>query len=147
MRLSTLADFDLHYTWMEYLDFGSGGQYLAIVDGALTGERLAGPVRFLNTPVKRPDNVNLPALRGVLTTPSGGKVYLELNGVSLLRARDQARVCTASVMFRSNSAEHAWLNDAFGLLEGVLDASNRARGRIHLCENTIGLDEPGGPAR
>lgn len=141
MKLTPLADFELDYSWMEFLDFGNGGQYLAIVDGTLTGEQLSGAVRFLNVPVKRPDNVNLPALRGVLTTPTGSKVYLEMNGVSLLRAADQARVCTASVMFRSGAPAHAWLNNAFGLMEGILDASNRARGRIYLCENTAGLNE------
>lgn len=147
MRLTTLADFELNYTWMEFLDFGSGGQYLAIVDGSLTGAQLSGAVRFLNVPVKRPDNVNLPALRGVLTTHAGSKLYLEMNGVSLLRAADQARVCTASVMFRSGDTGYAWLNNAFGLMEGVLDASNRARGRIYLCENTFGLNERETPDR
>lgn len=147
MKLTTLADFELSYTWMEFLDFGNGGQYLAIVDGSFTGDQLAGAVRFLNVPVKRPDNVNLPALRGVLTTQSGSKVYLEMNGVSLLRAADQARVCTASVMFRSGDPAYAWLNNAFGLMEGTLDASNQARGRIYLCENTHGLNEVAAPAR
>ncbi|AGC43733.1 hypothetical protein MYSTI_02417 [Myxococcus stipitatus DSM 14675] len=141
MRLTALAEFELSYTWMEYLDFAPGGQYLAIVDGAFTGERLAGEVRFLNVPVKRPDNVNMPALKGVLTTSSGAKVFVEMAGVSLLRAVDAARVCTASVLFRSANADFAWLNNAFGLMEGVLDASNTARGRIFLCENTVGLDD------
>jgi hypothetical protein len=137
MQTTVLADMTARYTWLEFIDFGAGGQYLGTLEGTLTGERLSGSLRMVNIPPKRPDDVNVPTLRGALTTGDGAKIFLEMNGVALLRPADQARVFTTSVVFRTGDARYAWLNNAFGVQEGVLLSPESIRARIHLCENTI----------
>lgn len=138
MRLSPLCDFEFRYTWTEFVDFGAGGNFVGTLDGLARGDRLNGTLKLVNAPPKRPDNVNCPAIRGILTTGDGARVYLEMNGIALLRAEDKARVFTTSLGLRSGDPRYDWVNTVFGVVEGVLDsAMDKAQARAFLCENDL----------
>ena len=140
MQLVTLCDVELHYTSLESIDYGAGGQLYGTMEGTVRGERLNGRIRLTNLAPRRPDNVNLPTLRGLLDTNDGAKIYVELTGVAHLRSADQARVFVTSFTFRTSAERYAWLNTVFAVLEGVLDkvqVGGIARGRAYVCEVTI----------
>ena len=75
MDLLPLGDVELHYTSLEFLDYGVGGQHYGTLDGWLRGEDVRGELRLTNLAPRRPDNVNLPTLRGLLTTEDDALVY------------------------------------------------------------------------
>jgi hypothetical protein len=126
LKLTPLCDFEFQHTSTDFVGFGAGGQYLGTLDGAAKGERLSGALKLVNTPPKRPDNVNCPTFRGILTTEEGAKIFLEMNGIAILRAEDQARVFTTSLLMRSGDARYAWVNTVFGVMEGVLNTTTDA---------------------
>lgn len=140
MNLSKLADFELRYTTFESLDYEPGGQLYGVMEGRLSGDRLAGRLHLTNLAARRPDGVNLPTLRGLLTTDDGATVWMELDGVATLRPEDKARVFVTRCVFRTGDERYRWVNTALGLIEGVLDqvaAGGRAHGALHLCEPTV----------
>lgn len=140
MELVELCDVDLTYVTLESLDYDAGGQLYGTMEGSLTGERLSGTLKLTNLATRRTDNVNLPTLRGVLDTPDGARVWVELDGVATLRAEDQARVFVTTFRFRTRDEQYAWLNTTFGVLEGMLDTvgvGGRAHGRLYACRPTL----------
>jgi hypothetical protein len=140
VQLGELARVDLRYTTLEVLNYESGGQIYGTMDGSLTGDRLSGKLRLTNLAARRPDNVNLPALRGVLTTYDGAPVWVELDGIATLRQEDGARVFVTACRFRTGDERYGWLNYVVGVLEGVLDSvgvGGVARGHLFECLPTI----------
>jgi hypothetical protein len=140
MDLVEIGDLDLTYTSIEVLGFGGEGQIYGGMDGRITGDRLSGGLRLTNLARRRPDDVNLPTLRGVLTTDDGAAVWVELDGIATLRTADAARVFVTACRFRTGSEQYAWLNTVVGVLEGVLDTvgvGGKAHGRIHECRATL----------
>ncbi len=107
MNLVPLCEMQMHCTWLDYVDYGVGGQYVGTLEGTVTGDRLRGTLKSVNVPAKRPDNVNCPALRGIIVTHDGAKIYLEFNGIALLRPEDKARVSTTSMSLRTGDARYA----------------------------------------
>lgn len=140
MELVELADVELTYTALEALDHGNGGQLYGTMDGRLAGDRLAGSLRLTNLAPRRADGVNLPTLRGVLTTEDGAAIWVELDGIATLREEDGARVFVTTFRFRTGDERYEWVNRTFGVLEGVLDSvavGGTARGRLHECHATV----------
>jgi hypothetical protein len=140
MNLVPLCDVTLRYTSLESLDYGAGGQIYGTMDGSVSGERLRGTLRLTNLAPRRPDNVNMPTLRGILDTEDRAKIYVELTGIANLRPVDRARVFATSLTFRTGDVRYQWLNSSFAILEGVLDhvsVGGIARGQAHLCEVTV----------
>jgi hypothetical protein len=140
MELQHLAALELTYTALEAVDFGAGGQLYGTLEGTLTGERLGGKLRLTNMAARRPDDVNLPTLRGILTTGEGVTIWVELDGIATLRPRDGARVFVTTCRFRTADARYGWLNTVFGVLEGVLDSvgvGGKARGQLHECRSSL----------
>ncbi|HLM06005.1 MAG TPA: hypothetical protein VK402_12555 [Blastococcus sp.] len=140
MDLVPIGDVDLTYTSIDLLAFAGEGQIYGGMEGTLRGDRVSGSLRLTNLARRRPDDINLPTLRGVLTTEEGASVWVELDGIATLRPTDSARVFVTACRFRTGSEPHAWLNDVVGVLEGVLDSvgvGGRARGRIHECRPTL----------
>lgn len=136
MQITPLFDFEMRYTSLESLDYGAGGQIYGTLEGSVSGEKLRGTLRLTNLAQRRPDNVNLPTLRGLLDTDDGAKIYVELDGIATLRESDKARVFVTSMTFRVGDARYGWLNTTFAVLEGVLDSVSVgavARGRCHRC--------------
>jgi hypothetical protein len=141
MKLWKLADFELRYTSIESLDYEPGGQVYGTMEGSFSGERLRGALRLTNLAARRPDNVNLPTLRGLLTTEDGARVWVEMDGIATARPSDNARVFVTRCAFRTGDPGYRWLNTTFAVLEGVLDqvaVGGRASGELHVCEASIG---------
>ena len=144
MDFLPLGDVELHYTSLTSLDYGAGGQHYGTMEGWLRREDIRGELRLTNLAPQRPDNVNLPTLRGLLTTEDGAVIYIEMNGIATLRPADDARVFVTSLTFRTGDAGYGWLNTVFGILEGILDTTALlARGRAYRCHPTIAGPEPG----
>jgi hypothetical protein len=140
MELVELATLTLTYTSLESLDYGAGGQLYGTMEGRLDGDDLRGSVRLTNLAPRRADNVNLPTLRGVLTTDDGATAWIELDGIATLREADRARVFVTSWRFRTGDERYEWLNTTFAALEGVLDAvdvGGQARGRLYALRATV----------
>lgn len=140
MNLSPLCEIEMHYTWIEFVDYGADGQYVGTLEGTVRGDRLRGSLKTVNVPAKRPDNVNCPAIRGIILTDDGAKIYVELNGIALLRVADKARVFTTALTLRTGDARYAWVNDVLGVAEGVLNTTtDQAVVRAFACENTLAM--------
>lgn len=140
MEISMLAAVELTYTTLESIDYASGGKLYGTMDGTVTGERLNGRLRLTNLADRRADNVNLPTLRGVLTTDDGASAWVEIDGLATLRAEDGARVFVTSCRFRTGDERYAWLNTRFTVLEGILDSvgvGGVARGQLFECHATL----------
>ena len=140
MELVRLGDMELTYTSLESFDFGADGQLYGTMDGRLTGERLNGKLQLTNLAPRRADNINLPTLRGIMTTDDGASVWVQLDGIASLRPSDGARVFVTTFHFRTGDDRYAWLNSVFGVLEGVLDSvgvGGVARGRAFECRATV----------
>lgn len=76
----------------------------------------------------------------MLTTHDGASVWVEMDGVAMLRPADNARVFLTRCSFRTSNPDLRWLNTAFVVLEGVLDkvaVGGTARGELHLCQATV----------
>ena len=140
MELTPIGDVELTYRTLVSVGFGADGQLYGAMDGVITGDRLSGRLELTNLARMRPDNVNLPTLRGLLTTDDAAQVWVELDGIATLRPDDGARVFVTSCRFRTGSPTHAWLNTVVGVLEGVLDTvgvGGRARGTLFECRATL----------
>ena len=140
MEFVELGELELTYTSLDSLDYGSDGQLYGTMDGRLVGDRVKGELRLTNLAPRRADNVNLPTLRGVMTTDDQAAVWVELDGVATLRSSDDARVFVTAFRFRTGDDRYTWLNSVFGVLEGVLDSvgiGGRARGRLFECRATV----------
>ena len=140
MELVLLGELELTYTSLESFDFGADGQLYGTMEGRLIGDRLNGELQLTNLAPRRADNVNLPTLRGVLTTDDGVLVWVQLDGIATLRQSDKARVFVTTFRLRTGDDRYAWLNSIFGVLEGVLDSvgvGGVARGHAVECRPTI----------
>ncbi len=140
MEISKLAVVELTYTALESIDYVSGGQLYGTMEGSVTGDRLSGRLRLTNLAPRRADNVNLPTLRGVLTTEDGARAWVELDGMATLRQEDRARVFLTTCRFHTGDERYGWLNTLFAVLEGVLDAvgvGGVARGELFECHATL----------
>jgi hypothetical protein len=140
MELVELGEVELTYTALESVDYGSGGQLYGTMEGKLVGERLSGAVRLTNLAARRADNVNLPTLRGVLTTADAALIWVELDGIATLRPSDGARVFVTACRFRTGDERYGWVNTVVGVLEGVLEAvavGGTAHGRLFECRATL----------
>ncbi len=138
MKLTPICEMTMHYTWLDYVDYGVGGQYVGTLEGAVTGDRLRGTLKSVNIPTKRPDNVNCPTVRGIIVTDEGAKIYFEFNGIALLRPEDKARVFTTSLSLRTGDARYAWVNTIVGAVEGILNTTTeQLLLRAFACENEL----------
>lgn len=135
MELVELGSMELRYVEMEIINYEAGGQGFGRMEGRLEGGRLAGDIKLFNIPPKRPDNVFMPTLRGILTTAEEAKLYMEMNGISL--AREDRRHFVTSLTFRTADARYDWANHVFGIVEGILTPDGLARCRSYICEPTI----------
>jgi hypothetical protein len=144
MKLTPLCDFDLRHTDLEVLDYDVGGQLYGPLECPLVGERFRGDLRMTNMASKRPDDVNLPTVRGLLTTDDGAKVWRVMDGIALARPTDDARVVTAAVTFRTGDSRYTWLNTVFAVTEvtlGTVATGGVVRHRDYHCEPTIGTTD------
>jgi hypothetical protein len=149
MKLTPLGKMDLLYvgpSW-GFVDYGAGGQYYAALEGEWRSDRITGRLRLTNLASKRIDNVNTPALRGVMETDDGAAFYVEMNGLSQIQ--EGGRVFVSSLTLRTAHPEYQWVNTLFAVVEGELHGPPkpnefRARCRVYACEATITTIPQGG---
>jgi hypothetical protein len=138
MKLTPICEMTMRYTWIDFVDYGVGGQYVGTLEGTVTGDRLRGSLKCVNVPAKRPDNVNCPTVRGIIVTEEGAKIYFEFDGISLLRTEDNARVFTTALSLRTGDARYAWVNNTVGAVEGILNTTtDQLLLRAFACENEL----------
>jgi hypothetical protein len=140
VKLTKLCNLELRYTSLQAVDYEPGGQLYGTMEGRAIGDRLSGSLHLTNLAARRPDNVNLPSLRGLLTTDDGATVWLELDGIATLRSSDNARVFVTSCRFRSGDPAYRWLDTVVAVVEGVLDrvaVGGVARAEVYACEPTL----------
>jgi hypothetical protein len=141
VRTEKIGDLDLSYSSLEMLSFEPGGQIYGTMEGRLDGERLSGVLQLTNLAERRPDNVNLPTLRGILRTDDGAVIWVQLDGIATLRPEDNARVFITTFRCRSGDERYGWVNTLFGVVDGVLDqvaVGGRARCEVFECRSTVG---------
>jgi hypothetical protein len=138
--LNLIGDLELTYRTLQSLDYGVGGQLYGTMDGTLRGDRVGGALELTNLAQRRPDDANLPTLRGLLRTDDGADIWVELDGIATLRPSDRARVFVTAARFRTGDARYGWMNTTVGLVEGVLDTvgiGGVARARLWECRATL----------
>ncbi len=149
MSLVHLFDADLQYQQdIEPLvpSEGREGELIGSGDGTVNGDRLVGRLRwsmFAADCVFRVDGFETsssgdhvcttnPAL--VLETDDGATIWIDAKGYGLRResAAPNWRL-TASLRFQTDDPRYSWLDNAFGIWEGVFDEDARhARYRAFL---------------
>lgn len=140
MELVPLAVSKLTYRSLELIDYEHGGQAYGSMDGTLSGDRLSGRLHVTNLAARREDGVNLPTLRGLLTTDDGARIWVEMDGVATRRESDGARLVVTAVRFRTGDARYGWLNTLLAVQEGVLGKDGDdlvARGTLSECRPTV----------
>ena len=141
MELVPFAEVEFRYTSMHRVDYGVGGQFYGVMEGSLQGERLAGRLDLTNLATNRPDDVNTPTLRGILTTADGKTVWTELDGLAVMS--DRSRAFVTSARFRTGAPGYEWLNTLFCLVEGVLDTETlTATCQVYECRHRLARAAP-----
>lgn len=80
-------------------------------------------------------------LKGVLTTSSGAKVFVEMAGVRCCAYADAARVCTAFVLFRSECGLRLVEQRLFGPMGGGPGCLQHGLGAASSFMRSPGLDD------
>jgi hypothetical protein len=138
VELVELARMHLRYRSLDVVRYEVGAQFYGVMEGSLTGERIGGALHLTNLAQGRPDGVNTPTLRGLLTTPQGDLVWLEMDGLATLRQPDEARVFVTTCRLRTAAASLSWVNSVVGAVEGVLDTeTGEAHAVLYECRPTL----------
>lgn len=100
---------------------GAEAQGFGTGTGQAVGERLSGPIRWANYPRMTDDGLLMPDARGLVATDDG-PVLFELHGYSVSPTPDATtRTVSASIVFRTDSQRHRWLNTAIAVHDGTID--------------------------
>lgn len=146
MRLEPLCKLELSYREEQFYGgkfalvkaYGSNeGTAYAEGDGKVEGSRLKGRMRWVNNPHSRSDGVMQPDIHGVILTEDGAKVLFALSGRIVFKGDLGSEL--ASIRFETEDARYQWLNNAFCIMEGVLD-DFVVRASVYQCVNEL-LDE------
>jgi len=138
VELTELAVVELTYLDVASLGHAPGGQFYGTVEGSVTGPRLAGNLRLTNLASARPDSISTPAMRGVLTTEDRASVWVELDGLAMLRPEERTRIFVTSARFSTLDGRYDWLNAVVGVLEGMLDTDTmQAQAQLFECRPTL----------
>jgi hypothetical protein len=133
--------------------YGLDSDWIGYVNGTgtVTGPRLRGTVRWSNHPHRREDGMWLPAIDGVIELAPHADVLFSFRGYNYSlteRFEYTRRAVLGGITFRTASAEHVWLNDVYGVLEGVASAAPNEHWRIRVfeCRNELARLRPVPPA-
>jgi hypothetical protein len=125
MRLDRLCSIEFRYLDAYFpKPYGDeSGPGWGIGEGAVSGARLSGTLRWSNHPSLRSDGVALPDFRGVISTADGAKVLVSFTGRTVFVPRGHQTVGRQLLLalFESDDEQYAWLNSEVGIAEGVHD--------------------------
>jgi hypothetical protein len=125
MRLEPIFDMELDYAdgffviapygGTEGAGYGSGR-------GRVTGDRVAGDVRWSNHPRRREDGVLIPDAHGVIETEDGARIVFHLAGYSTaLEGSKTKRAIVSPATFATDDERYRWLNNVVAVGEGTID--------------------------
>lgn len=140
MRLEHLCDLELVYQHTDLLD----GKFVLVQPyggeegtGSVTGDRLAGTVRWVNHPHRRNDGAMLPDVHGVIRTTDDALVMFSLTGRTVWTEAGPGRQ-VLTTLFESEDERYVWLNGVYCVLEGAIDPERMAmRARVYVCINEL----------
>ena len=89
--------------------------------GTATGQ-IEGTVVWSNYPHRRTDGRMLPNVRGLITTPDGASILVELRGRTIFEG-DKPGLQNLVGWFESDHASYRWLNDLVCIAEGLISAT------------------------
>lgn len=112
-------------------------------EGTISGDRLRGSVRWMNSPHRRSDAVMLPHAHGLIRTDDGASIVFLLEGRTPLEG-NEANQQLLRFTFETDDVRHAWLNTAFVVAEGVIRESELGPGlyvmhaELYRCIHELG---------
>jgi hypothetical protein len=125
MRLEPIFDMELDYTEGFFIIAPYGGAEGAGYGsgrGRVSGERVAGAVRWSNHPRRREDGVLMPDAHGVIETDDGARIVFHLGGYSTaLEGSSTRRGIVSPATFATEDPRYQWLNDVIAIGEGTID--------------------------
>lgn len=143
MRLEKIGRLELVYTDMDVeFPHAEGGQVYGILTGTLDAGSLRGSIHATNLARHRPDNVFTPALRGILSTPEGTKVFFTMDGLSVpdAKANPPRRIVTTGITLFSPEERFRPWNESYLLAElvgGAVGASWGVVGDLYRCVSEL----------
>ena len=144
MILEHLCDMELGYKDQFQLIKPFGGEEgsgYGEGEGVATGEKLAGTIKWANHPHRRSDGRMLPDAAGIVITSNGAKVTFRMQGRTTFRTNDKGERKGGQLLwitFESDDEAYKWLNDALGVIEGVIDAKTlRMKFAVYTCVNEL----------
>jgi Protein of unknown function (DUF3237) len=143
MQIELLCSMDWAYTDDFHLarPYGNeSGLGWGIGTGTVTGARLGGAVQWSNQPLRRGDGSMLPNARGVITTPDGAEVFVDLTGRTVFVDQQGETVGRQLLMtlFESEDGRYAWLNNTVCMTEGVINpAALTAHFEVYVCQSGL----------
>lgn len=119
MRLDPLGTLELKYTRSGEVDYGATGQVYGDLEGRIDGPELQGSLRVTNLANRRPNGDYTPTLRGVPTTADGGKMFVAVDGLSIIEegTNPPVRVGLVSMTFRTSNPKLERWNQVFAVVE------------------------------
>lgn len=125
MRLEALFRISMRYadsTWMRQFG-GAEGAGFGHGEGTISGEGIAGSVRWANFPRRREDGVWTPNLRGVVTLADDAELLISIHGQSVEEAPASGgrRAILARIELLTQDDRYRWLNTSFLVGEGEID--------------------------
>ena len=135
MRLEHLCDMELAYQGAFVLSqpYGSlEGAGFGMGAGVVSGDRLAGTVRWVNHPRRRSDGSMLLDAHAVITTEEGCDILCSWQGRAASPGASGRQAL--AVFFEAEDARYQWLNQTVCVAEGRLHPETlRLQLRIYAC--------------
>jgi len=138
MQLEPLGKLTLVYSHLKVVDYGADGQAYGALEGSIEGPELHGKPQVTNLAPHRTDGAFAPTIRGLLTTPEGGTMFVTIDGISVERAEASGlvRIGLVALTFRSNEPSLKKWNEVFAVAEykgETIGDSWGVRGTVYRC--------------
>lgn len=105
-------------------------------DSTVTGAKLSGKLRWVNHPHRRSDGAMLPDAHGVIFTDDGAVVMFSLQGRTFFEGGMGKQLLL--IPFEAEDERYTWLNKAFCVLEGLIDAERLSmKARVYACVHEL----------
>lgn len=143
VRLERIGELELVYTETDQeWPFPEGGQVYGILTGRLEAEGLRGTIHATNLARQRPDGAFTPALRGVVTTPDGVKLFFTMDGLSIRdpKATPPRRVVTTGITLWTPDPKYRAWNDVYLVAETLgrpIGSSWGVSGDLYRCVSEL----------
>lgn len=139
MKLEHLCDMELGYqggfTLIQPYASEEGTGF-GVGEGLVSGDQLAGRIRWVNHPQRRSDGAMLADAHGVITTGEGIPILFHLRGRAGAGRLDQGRQRQhlLSAFFETEDEHYYWLNTALCIAEGQLNPETlHLQLRVYAC--------------